>query len=909
MRLWLPEREIYLLEMLRLEGCGNYSPLDKCPGKADCQSLPQYRCRDCLGTELYCRDCTVLAHQRNPLHRLQHWNGLHFVKTTLNEAGLRVQLGHPVGTRCYSAVPSSHGDFIVLDTLGVHVVALDFCNCESALSHMRQLLRMEWYPATATEPKSAITFRALEHLQMLSFESKGSAFEYFRTLSRLTDNTGVVSTKDRYEALLRMIRQWRHLRSLKRSGRGHDPAGIEATREGECAVLCPACPQPGKNLPSDWKEAPLHLQYDEKNDPSLGHGWQYFVEQSKFKAILDGFAHLPQEKSTCVSHNAVNLANTKDSQGKAATGIGTTDCARHNFKLPTSIGDLQKGERYVNMDYFFCQSLRHNPEIIVLNVSYDIACQWSKNLKTRLISYGSATRFSFNLTKGMGRTDGEAVERGWANINPAASSTREMGPGSRRDTLDDHFGDWNWKSSIILKLKVAVEERQKHIDDFNEFQTAVPDAATQWQVLVEAWEEDNTKQNPFESTVAAMTQASVRLALARAEATELERGIDRSLYPDVPPSILISAGLDLEDQQRRLQSDLKDTSMHATDNQRSKLQERSNSLRRRIEQWSKIQLLYMPGVSRLRISDTAHSDIQEEAAHNIKLYLPSQVVTLPRPLAVSDTLAELEWDLRCAQAGDALNDMRHHLRLSSHLWGFKDRFIRGQRNNTHSRGIINNVVAKVELGRVKYNAARAALVALSSVLSKETSWQNLYRPLEKDDVRGMKEGLEGESEGRRTLSWIWKAGRIADGNDNAGLLDATRIEWCRARARANRWTEEVLLLREEMRRTLAFLDWHAGWWLKQVDRRKVLGVDEPEGEIFWGSRPSVTVDEATGVTAYAHRQAALRRAMRDNFEQMWIAHPKLLTSPAPLVATTVPAPPSATSSACPATSIAPDSFN
>ena len=53
--------------------------------------------------------------------------------------------------------------------------------------------------------------------------------------------------------------------------------------------------------------------------------------------------------------------------------------------------------------------------------------------------------YSFNLTKGVGRTDGEAPERGWANINPAAQSTKEMGPGSRRDTLDDHFGDWNWK--------------------------------------------------------------------------------------------------------------------------------------------------------------------------------------------------------------------------------------------------------------------------------------------------------------------------------------------------------------------------------------------------------------------------------------------------------------------------------
>jgi hypothetical protein len=53
--------------------------------------------------------------------------------------------------------------------------------------------------------------------------------------------------------------------------------------------------------------------------------------------------------------------------------------------------------------------------------------------------------YSHNLIKGVGRTDGEAPECGWANINPVATSTCEIGPGSRRDTLNDHFGDFNWK--------------------------------------------------------------------------------------------------------------------------------------------------------------------------------------------------------------------------------------------------------------------------------------------------------------------------------------------------------------------------------------------------------------------------------------------------------------------------------
>ena len=43
---------------------------------------------------------------------------------------------------------------------------------------------------------------------------------------------------------------------LKRSGQGHDGAGIEATQPGECAIECPACPLPGKNLPQGWENGP-----------------------------------------------------------------------------------------------------------------------------------------------------------------------------------------------------------------------------------------------------------------------------------------------------------------------------------------------------------------------------------------------------------------------------------------------------------------------------------------------------------------------------------------------------------------------------------------------------------------------------------------------------------------------------
>lgn len=120
------------------------------------------------------------------------------------------------------------------------------------------------------------------------------------------------------------------------------------------------------------------------------------------------------------------------------------------------------------MDYLYLSSLRQNvPRKIV--TSYDIVCQWIRNLPQRCDIYPPNiinsldinylipkfhlpahqlichTTYSFNYTPDVGRTDGEAPERGWAAMNPVANSTKEMGPGSRRDTLDDHFGDINWR--------------------------------------------------------------------------------------------------------------------------------------------------------------------------------------------------------------------------------------------------------------------------------------------------------------------------------------------------------------------------------------------------------------------------------------------------------------------------------
>ena len=84
---------------------------------------------------------------------------------------------------------------MVLDVHGIHEVGLDFCGCERAMPRTTQLLRYRWYPATSSEPRTAATFRLLETFQLLSCQSKVSAFEFYTTLARKSDNTGTQPPK------------------------------------------------------------------------------------------------------------------------------------------------------------------------------------------------------------------------------------------------------------------------------------------------------------------------------------------------------------------------------------------------------------------------------------------------------------------------------------------------------------------------------------------------------------------------------------------------------------------------------------------------------------------------------------------------------------------------------------------
>ncbi|KAG9311391.1 hypothetical protein JVU11DRAFT_8502 [Chiua virens] len=218
-------------------------------------------------------------------------------------------------------------------------------------------------------------------------------------------------------------------------------------------------------------------------------------------------------------------------------------------------------------------------------------------------------KYSFNYVKGVARTDGEAPERAWSTLNPVASSTKEMGPGHRRDTLDDLIGDSNWKkfigmgTTILRKLIEAIPERNEHQEDLEEFEHSLAGQyggqLAKWREQVEAWEEDASQPNPFEIKSNSITQASIQLQLAKDEVIEAAASDVPPTHTDISPSVLISSGLELEEQQQRLRNDIEELGLRGTDQQNAKLQQRSNGLRNRIDAWGAVQTLYILAVASL----------------------------------------------------------------------------------------------------------------------------------------------------------------------------------------------------------------------------------------------------------------------------------------------------------------------
>lgn len=338
--------------------------------------------------------------------------------------------------------------------------------------------------------------------------------------------------------------------------------------------------------------------------------------------------------------------------------------------------------------------------------------------------------------------------------------------------------------------------------------------------------------------------------------------------------------------------------------QTTALRDQRKILKDKLQNWEAVRVVYMPGLLQIQTNLGRNPTAIWSSNPNpedVDIWLPSAIPVNQRRAACVEGLPEMELRLRTAQCSSSLQGLRQALRVKTRMVYFKNKNIRGQKEGTRSRAIIDRVHMRAIRFVQKYRVARQAKLALEG----PGDWEQTYRELLNEDIRGFatakpkknkirrgiwedghapqapdpmevddeseeeeeesepdidaatqraptakKKRKKGTGETRRELSWIWLTTPLSlDASEEDDIL---RAEWARSRARVRRATEEVMLLREEMRRVLAFLKWKAKWWDDRVDARSVKGHSLKEG-----------------INAYAVEQARLQRTLSVSFLALW----------------------------------------
>jgi hypothetical protein len=213
---------------------------------------------------------------------------------------------------------------------------------------------------------------------------------------------------------------------------------------------------------------------------------------------------------------------------------------------------IDAARRFANMDYIFASILKALHQLLWMFITYDIMCSWKVHLVERLKKLLPHVRltiilalmrfaipkmhihahtllcqllFSLNLLLGSAQVDAEGIEHAWAAIGAVATSTRNMGPGSRHDTLDCQWSYWNWlklvnigelarmlvisRSSCVgvvvallrRRLERARVELKEQTEAFEEFSVQQAERVLEWKARVLEFELDEAKPNPYEISV------------------------------------------------------------------------------------------------------------------------------------------------------------------------------------------------------------------------------------------------------------------------------------------------------------------------------------------------------------------------------------------------------------------------
>ncbi|KAH9172242.1 hypothetical protein EDB89DRAFT_2114234 [Lactarius sanguifluus] len=279
-----------------------------------------------------------------------------------------------------------------------------FCICPNAGANDKQLLQAGLFPSTFKQIETAFTFSVLDDFLADNLECKTTAQQYYSKLQSITNQMFPDHVPNLYKQLLRASHQWRDLKNRIQSGLGRQNGGT-STSDGSLAIFCPACPQPGINLPDDWKSR----------------------NQLVWTFIMDG--NFSAEHMRC---------RTGETDVPLSSGMAFM-ANPNSYKAHLHSG--QESSQVI------CKALSYNMEDIpVALVMYDIMCQYGVHFQERVErSPELSLSKSLQLQMGIGLFH---IHGHQDSCLPRFSPSYI--PGAKQEVLDAHMNHSNWKKMVHI---------------------------------------------------------------------------------------------------------------------------------------------------------------------------------------------------------------------------------------------------------------------------------------------------------------------------------------------------------------------------------------------------------------------------------------------------------------------------
>ena len=311
-----------------------------------------------------------------------------------------------------------------------------------------------------------------------------------------------------------------------------------------------------------------------------------------------------------------------------------------------------------------------------------------------------------------------------------------------------------------------------------------------------------------------------------------------------------------------MKSDIRALGRYPSTADQAQIQNKRESLQARIEAFHQQALQFIPSdvtsithYSGNRASDTIGVDLEESdeetffldaeseweeeedmevPAEQVRLWLPSSFTKAEQAQVDLGKVAEVEVELREGQANDALEALRAGLAEKSLRFRTEVKPAKSQRTMTRAWDSIHRADKQIQGAVQCYRLGRGALEGLGAsdeLLSR-------YQEIQKRDLKMSRDVVEENRVGQRSseLPWFWRLDRKWDEDRGEFLKECEcycatyinifeelfapvyRVNWLRAKARKERWEEEMELVTSEMDWTTNCFQHHEELWKQRAEK-------------------------------------------------------------------------------------------